>query len=413
MDDNKNKLKDTTSPVENNYTSQISAIKIHSGINTCRDDTLVTTSSNASGRYDTGRNLFAGIYTVCYTNLPTGYEMTFPITLIMPAFFNVTVGPSCSQGTSNSATCSGGDIENANFGITNSFPWIQSIGRDMRVDSGYSQRIPYQKFASLKRDGGTPGVIFSGNSAPFFGEGSASENPYNWVVGTPPYGDKYTSSHHLVTTSYEYQLSNAKDYGLERVDISSHCGANGISNCVLSSTIPHGLYIANGNLTISNSSSYTFPANSNYVILVKGDLHLKQNILLPTTSTATFSVKGDIYVDKSVGESTHSSIASNLDGFYSTDKSFIVESANMVNGLNDCVTAYTDTTKRDKRLNIGGSVITNASLSEGGKLINQRDLCGSNLTYPTIYFSERLDLILNAPRLIQNIRKTYQEVPPK
>ena len=413
-DDNKNKIKDAG---ENNYTAAQPKpiIEIHNGIGSCEPNTLVPITMNepASGKYDTKQTLASGTYTVCFINPPTGYQLTFPIPFIT-ANFSVSVGTSCDASNGNpvsppsplAATCDvNNNIINLNFGITNSVPWIQSMGLDMRIDSGYSQSIPKGQYASLKNSKGVPGIIFSGDWFPTFGEGEASEAPYNWSVGGPtkPKIDVYTAHHYLVTTSYDWQLSNSKDYGLKTTDLTTYCTGD-LINCTLPSDFPHDLYLADDNL---NLNSYTFTDNQNYVILVNGDLRIKGNIKIDIGSTATFSVKGNIYVNEDVGESDPSSTITNIDGFYSTDKDFIVEGTNGIN----CPTA-------DKRLNIGGSVVTNASLSKDpliakGKFINNRDLCENNLLYPSIYFSERLDLILNAPLLIQQVTRIYKEVPPK
>ena len=127
---------------------------------------------------------------------------------------------------------------------------------------------------------------------------------------------------------------------------------------------------------------------------------IKNDITLPTTSTATFAVKGDIIVTEDVGESILSSTTTSIDGFYSAGGNFIVR------GINDCAISP------DLRLNIGGTVVANANL-KGGGLDLRRDLCGSNKDFPTLYFAERLDLILNAPRLIKIKRSVAKEVAPK
>jgi hypothetical protein len=142
------------------------------------------------------------------------------------------------------------------------------------------------------------------------------------------------------------------------------------------------------------------------VIAVSGDLTIQENIIVPNGSTVLFSVKGDIKVNGDVGHTTLSSTTNNLEGFYSTDKNFIVRDDN-----NDDVDDNRCPTS-DRRLNIGGTVITNAAL-EVGALLLQRDLCGENQNYPTIFFTERLDFILNAPRFLKREVITYKEVPPK
>lgn len=403
LDDNKNKIKDGT---EKNYTGAVSTVEIHTGKDTCLAATLQTTlNKDASGIYNTGLTLTSGDYTVCYTSKPSGYVQTFPPSAIPPAFFTVTVGSSCLAPTISAikaGTCDAkGNISSLNFGITNSLPWIQSNALDIRIDAGVNDTVPKDNFASI---GTIPGIIFSGKLDPFFGQGQASESKYNWAVGgaVAPYLDTYTPTHHLVTTSYNYNLGIAQDNNLPTTDLAPKC-AKGLTNCTLPASLAHDLYKADGNLFLN---SYTFPTNQNYVILVNGDLHIKGNIKVPNGSTATFSVSGSIYVDKNVGEIVASSTLSNIEGFYSADKNFIVESGNIVSGINDC------TIGADKRLNIAGSVVVNAGLL-GGTFQNNRDICGGDVNSPTVYFSGRTDFILNAPRFILNTQSVTREVPPK
>jgi hypothetical protein len=403
IDDNKNKVKDGTDTNLLGPPKPIVEYYKGNAANICDPPPEGIDVGHNTGVIDTGILLGPDTYTLCYKNLPAGYTPTFPLNLLPPPNFWVTVGPSCNKGTSNSAACTSGNIENANFGITNSWPWIQSMGRDIRIDSGYDQRIPKNNFASLDNSKNSPGIIFSGNLEPLFGQGKASKDE-NWFVGTPPYPDKYTSSpthQQFVKTSYAYQLGVTKDNGLEPTDLATKCD---LAKCILPPNLSHDLYLANGNVSLNG---YTFPSSSNYVILVNGDLRIFGNIRVPVGSTVTFSVWGDIYIDKDIGETDHSKTTTNIDGFYSTDRNFIVESLNFqLDGTNDC------TKGPDRRLNIGGTVVVNASLS-GGSFKNRRDLCGGNINYPSIYFAERLDLILNAPRIIQHATKTYREVPTK
>ena len=412
-DVNKNKLKDTTPPpAELNYTGGTSTIKVYTGDDPTCSFGVPLTLPTATGAFTTGAVLLANTYTLCYASLlPAGYNMTFPING-PPPYFNVVVGPSCNSGTSNSATCSSGTISNANFGITNSIPWIRSIGTNMRIDAGFDSRIPaaatFGTYASLVGGGGTPGIIFSGSFNPFFGTAGGSASINNWKVGTSSFPELFTPfSLNIIKTSYSYLLATAEKNELIPADIASPCGVGGIANCALSLPADPGLYIANGNLTINNGSDYTIPANQDYVILVNGDLRIRNRILAPlgSNSTVTFSVKGDIRVDGSVGESAPSSTNTTIAGFYSGDKNFIVRDDDS-DDIDDehCATA-------DRRLNIAGSVIVNASLT-GGSFQNQRDLCIGNINHPTVFFQERIDFLLNAPQFIQFSQNIWQEVAP-
>lgn len=386
VDTNNSKLKDAG---EQNYLG---------GITITISGPSQGTITYAGGVY-TITGLKKGSYTVSYTSLPTGYQMTYPLNGPPPSF-TVGLGP-CDPGGSNSATCHGQRMDDLNFGINNSNPWIQCKGADCRLDKGFVSKVPASAvggpYASLPGSGGTPGLLYSGNASYDFGQGQASQEPYNWIVGGLTYPETYapTQIGGVIKTSYAYLSARAKQGNIPLINISSYCTA-GISNCSLSPTLPHGIYISNGSLKIA--SSYTFPSNQNYIILVNGDLTISGRIIVPKGSTAIFSATGNIIVDKSIGEPA-SSTSSTIEGIYSSDKSFIAA------GTNDCSIAS------DLRLNVAGNIIVNASLS-GGSFQNQRDLCGGNISYPAFYISERADFILNTPEFVKQPNYTYQEIAP-
>lgn len=379
VDTNKNRLKD---PGEQNYTGNITISSLGS----------VAYQGNGNFKVD---SLPEGSYTISYTSLPTGYQMSYPVNGPPPGF-DITVGTSCSVGSSNSAACIGqGDIKDLNFGITNLIPWIQSVGLDLRMDNGFNSYIPasaLQPYASILGSGGTPGIIFSGDNSYDFGLGQASPNPYDWIVGGFIYPEIFVPKQlDVIQTSYAYQIATADKNGLTPTDIAVYCSF-GIENCILSPTLSHGLYIANGNLTLSKSgnSGYVFGVNQNYVILVNGDLTINRDLTVPNGSTVTFSVSGNIYIDKSV---------TNIGGYYSTDGNFIAQ------GINNCAVGS------DVQLKVEGSVVVNAGLGSGG-FQNQRDLCANNTTTPAVQFIERPDFIINSPQLIHFGSPIWKEVAP-
>jgi hypothetical protein len=276
----------------------------------------------------------------------------------------------------------------------------------MRVDSGFDDLdIPASAippFASLDGTGGMPGIIFSGNENADFGPfGQASSR--RWVVGSfsPPFPELYTPPIlNTIKTSYAYLLAVAAKSDLIPLglDTGGRCGAGGnIANCTLNLPLDPGLFIANGNLTIVNLS-YTIPSNQDYVILINGNLTLRGEIHVPVGSTLTFSVNGDIIVDRAVG-SPASSATPDLEGLYSADRNFIT------GGNDDCAIGP------DLRLNIAGTIVTNASLL-GGSLQRQRDLCIGNVLNPAFFITERPDFVLNAPLFIQSTQFIWQEVAP-
>ena len=230
---------------------------------------------------------------------------------------------------------------------------------------------------------------FTGDKNADFGRGTSSST--DWVVGGTSYPELFTPAKgNVIRTSYNYVNAQIKKAGLTPTDLSTYC-TGGLGSCSLSGALPHGLYIANGNLNLTGPS-YSFLANSDYVILVNGDLTISTQIHVPTTSTATFIVAGDIIVAPTVGESTITSTASDIEGFYSTDNYFITGTGGL-------------------RLNIAGSVIVNAGLS-GGTFQLQRDLGAGNANCPAFSIQERPDFILNAPDLIKYQNAIYREIAP-
>lgn len=415
-DQNKDGTKNVT---DVNYTDGTSTIQIRQG--SC-GGALVQTVSTATGTYTTGTNLVGGTYSVCYTSLPTtGYQMTNPLNG-PPASFSVRVGNAstggaCSIGGSNSAKCATtasdndntNNIFNLNFGITNSIPWIQTTGGDPYFGSGISNPIPDNTpscgaYMSLRGAGGSPGVVYTGNGSVDLGSGQASQNPDNWLVGRSPYTQTYTPKGTELKTSYNTMYQTAIRSGITPTPLgSSQCGAGGIANCALSGSLANGVYITNGNLTLTGAS-YTFPAGRDFVILVNGDLNINTEIHVPIGSSALFTTSGNINVASSVGNADTTSPAANIEGYYSTDNSFYVKSLDATGkGLN-CPTS-------DRRLNIAGSVVVNASLT-GGSFVNQRDLCSENLECPASTVIERPDFILNSPDFLKSSRRVWQEIAP-
>lgn len=400
VDDNKNKLKDAG---ESNYTNGITITS-----------TGGTVTYPSAGSFNV--SLQAGTYTLSYTSLPTGYQVTYPLNGPPPSF-SVTVGSGCSVGGSNSANCdANGNIANLNFGITNSIPWIQAqsgdiTGNEISDPNGGGLTDPVASgatcggvtnYASLTGGGGTPGIINAGAGSYSFCPPNVCQNlssPTQWIVGG--LSDPYTydpATPGIIKTSYSYISSIASQSTITPTSLgTTQCGAGGIANCQLSPTLTHGIYIANGDLTLTGPS-YTFPSNQNYVILVKGKLFIKTQIHVPVGSTAFFTASDDIHVDKSVGEADITSTNPDVEGYYSTDKSFFVD------GNNSCPTV-------DLRLNMAGAVVVNAALG-GGSFTYTRDLCGGNLSCPVFYISERPDFVLNSPFLIMDPRRVWQEIAP-
>lgn len=396
VDANKNGYKDA----EANYTG--------GGINITSTSGTVSVNQ-ATGTYQiTG--LVQGTYLISYSGVPGGYLATFPI----PTTYSVTVGPSCaftpnltSGGHAADASCSTGNVINLNFGITNSIPWIQSTTTDMRQDLGYNYKIPpstqscgvVADYASSVGASGTPGIIFSGDNTANFGAGQASAT--NWVVGGSSYPEVYSSSKGVISTSYSYVSSVARQAGLSTTTLPAGCNLS--AGCSLTG-LGHGLYSSGSTvyLNLSNLACLNGVSNGNCVFLINGDIHIQGNITIPTGATATFIASGNIYVDQSVGNNPatdYTSATAQIEGFYSADQSFIVA------GQNNCSVGP------DRRLNLNGTVVVNAA-KVGGSFQNQRDLCGGDPTCPAFSINARADLILNSPQVIKKPNLIFQELAP-
>jgi hypothetical protein len=398
-------------PNENNYSSPITITS---------SDGSVTYPS--TGSYLVG-NLTSGSKTVIFT-LPTGYKATYPTGT--PISWTVTVGPACSVGGAGShgASCdASGNIQNLNFGISNSYPWFVCVGADCRIDPGVIDPIPFgpppttadcsgtamQSYASV--NGGlsnSPGIVFSGDSTPDFGLGRASSQ--GWLVG----GIFSPAKTNIIRTAYDYMMTSIKQKGVTPIQIKNTGECGGAANCVECNPdncdpgnfTASGVYTSAQSLVLKNQA-FTFPGAKSYVFLINGDLTIQNNLIVPIGSTVTFSVSRDILVDKNLGESNPGRVCDplthqycNLEGYFSADRNFVIQA-----NSTDCPA------RNDKKLNIAGSIVVNAALG-GGAFVNQRDLCGDNLNCPTFTITERPDFILTAPDFIKYPNYIWREVAP-
>jgi hypothetical protein len=285
------------------------------------------------------------------------------------------------------------DIVNLNFGISNFYPWIQSTCGNIRLDNGVDDRIPStaQGGAYMIITGtgcNTPGVLSVGDGTVALRQGQASNT--GWVAGGTTYPESYGSTAPAsIATSYNNVTAR-----IQQSQATATPFPCTISNCVLPNNLASGVYTTPGDL---NLRAFTVLPNRNYTFLVGGNLLIQGAIIIPqgSRSSALFTVRGNITIDPSVGTAPNSAQTS-LDGLYSTDRSFIISSTG------NCP---------DLRLNIGGAVITNATLL-GGTFRNDRDLCGGDATYPTVSITQRLDILLNTTSFLSKQNIISQEVAP-
>lgn len=387
-DTNKDKLRDNG---EQNYTGAITITSTGGTVSTSLGSFTIT-------------GLSPGVYTISYTNVPTGYNTVYPKNGPPPSFI-ATVGPgnSCSVDATTGAICSNGSITNLSFAITNSIPWMQLTNLDGRIDNGFTSKIPQSPnpqcggYAITQDATATnPGIPFTGDTTADFGQGQASTS--NWTVGGTLYPEALSQSSGNTQTSYSSILTLANHNKLTITDISIFPTCMNLNNCTLPANLPNGIYQAKGSLTLN---AYTFPANKNYVFLIHGDLAILGNITTPIGSTVLFSTSGNITIDKGVKATrdTCPAPSGQLQGIFSADKNFTIQ------GNNNCATG------QDSMLNIEGAIIVNAARG-GGSFQNQRDLCGDNPSYPAVTIRARPDFLLNAPTFLMKQSTIYHEEAP-
>lgn len=352
-----------------------------------------------------------GQYSVTYGPVPpAGMKKSFPSTSHL-----VTVGPGiCDLGGTGAdagATCdASGNISGLNFGFRPYSSWIQSVGADLRFDNGFYNPVPSGQFSSVgdTDSNSYPGIIFSGDSAPDTGLGGISST--NWRVygaaGTSNV-DIYTPSKGVLPTSYDYVEAKLVQAGVEIKPNKDLCGQGNTSSCSLNPSVPNGVYKVTGDMNLRFFPSGSFKGK--ILILVSGSLDIglsdnpsaNKKITVPKGASLTFIVKGDIIVDANIGEDENKyyETGTRIEGFFSTDKSFIV------NSINSC------TGTADKRLNMGGTIIVNAARA-GGAFMNNRSLCSNNFQHPSFTIKARPDFIITAPESIKQTSTVYQEVAP-
>lgn len=280
------------------------------------------------------------------------------------------------------------NIINLNFGITNNYPWFQSTCGDIRNDNGINDLLPAGQFANITDATCTnPGISYTGDTTAVYGNGQESAS--NQQAGGPSYPEVFPTSSAL-QTSYASLLAKAQAANIIPTDLATVCT---LSNCTLPNNLSHGLYSANGDVTIANNN-YTVN-NGNYVFLINGTLTFTGNIQVNAGSTILFSTTKDIIIAGNVG-SPPNNANSSLDGWFVAGQNFIVQSVGNCN---------------DQRLNIAGTVIVNAQ-GGGGIFQNNRDLCGNDATDPTVTFSQRIDMIINAPQFLKQQQTISQELAP-
>ena len=353
-------------------------------------------TTNADGTYIIA-NLVTGNVTASYLSLPTDYYMTTPRNG-PPATYQVAPGFACNTNGAPGANCvnapgpgGGQDITNLNFGIIDVYPWVQTVCSDIRDNNGFTNREYYNDSAIITNGScSTPGTVYTGNGNANFGRGNASST--GQVIGGFQYPEVYDDTGSQELLSYTNLSGKAQTAGVAETNLTNVNGCGNLANCTLPGTLTHGIYVANGDVTLN---AFTFPAG-NYVFLINGNLTITGNIIVPAGTTVVFAVSGNITIPATVGSAANSTNP-NLEGVFSTEKSFIVQNTG----------AYCT----DLRLNIQGSVIINAG-NNGGTLQNNRNLCLNDAWFPTIQITQRPDFLLNMPEFIRDEKIVSHELTP-
>jgi hypothetical protein len=362
-----------------------------------------------NGSYEI-QDLKAGTYTISYTSpLPKGFIMLYPKSVPpLPPSFTVKVGPGCAGAlnTTTGAKCASGNINGLNFSITDSIPWTQAYNLDLRFDNGFKDVIPASPdiacgggaFASANN----PGIVFTGDITPDFGQGSASMN--NWVVGGGLYEElfKNTTS---VKTSTQNLFDAAGKAGITITPLESFSPCkNPYNKCNLQG-LQKGFYHTTGDINFDHSVNFQ---NGNYIIVADGNMTITKgiDITVSTGSTVLFATGGDIVIDKTIHASSNTCSllpAGQLQGVFSADRNIKILGLN--NGSGNCLTGA------DKMLNIEGALIVNAG-KQNGTLQNQRDLCVDNPKFPALTIKARPDFILNMPGFLTEQQTISHEEAP-
>ncbi len=379
------------------------------------------TDSSASGPSGYDLSLPPGKYRIEYYDFSTStagppptYTPTYPTSATRPLYVDVTVGSSdCwiersgQTSTVHGATCSGGNINNLNFGISSASnqPWFQGVGGDVRVDGDlYDLVPPGNNFVSiaLSSPAADSGILFTAQPSAHLRASDPQSNaasPNHWLSVSNPFNPTGAGTR----TSWTYLSATIAHGGVDTsIGLVGHgyCGNGTLTSCTLqgsqstgpNTTFPSGVYKTNSDLTIINGN-YTFPTNSNYIFLVNGNLNIQGNIIVPTTSTVVFAAHGDITVDRPV---------TRIDGIYSAEGKFDPAGGNGNVNVN---------------LTVNGEIVANAKIDKTSYTIDQvflynsRDL-GAGNSRPSITVNIRPDFLIHLPGTLKVPNYSIEEVAP-
>lgn len=372
-------------------------------LNNVSSGASITSDSTAGNNYVVTDNTnFCGSLnrSLTLSNLPAGYTIAGYRRASSGAFIPLsgfTVPPFTY--TSNTA------IDQVDWCISPASPWYQTTTGDVRFPS-LSNSLPTSTTRAAT-DPTSPSVFFSSSTTPAFGA-ATTPSALGWLLGREyQYNNDFQQG--LGSASYTFYKSQARKKGITPTSI---------GGAIDPSTLATGVYQTSAaNATISACNP--IPANKHVILLVDN----AATLTVPASSCPLYAqkaavkvnaggglfvlaAKGNITIDSSVGTTNSDDLNTQLDGYYTSEGSIILATKQ------SCSTGVTD-----NRLNVGGALIANslrpfASTSTGGKVVNNRSLCGGNITYPSYKVYARPDFVTQLTDFYKTTYKTFKEVSP-
>ena len=140
------------------------------------------------------------------------------------------------------------------------------------------------------------------------------------------------------------------------------------------------------------------------LLLVNGNVTIRNNISVPTGGLLIIAAKGDITIDRIIGTTDPSITTPHINGILTAEGSITLDGTNCAGG------------SPDRRLNVGGALVANSlkpfQVGASGTLVNNRSLCLSNQSYPSLYVSSRYDFITQMTDFYKTSYTRWRELAP-
>lgn len=312
-----------------------------------------------------------------------------------------------------------------NYCITNIQPWFQTTSGDVKMPR-VAIPVPLGQVASAPQAGNDASIFISSLGVGTFLPGVASGPSWRWVANQE-YTYSADSSTKVGSLSYSFFNSLPALRGVVIHDLltSPAASCTGVSpnyTCDINfnnpdpSVVP-GIYKVNGNLTIR---SYQH-RNGFQIVLMASDTIIILNpsggttIVVPraVNNSLIVAAKNDLIFHQSVGSTDSTNTEEHAQGVFTAERDIVAKGG----GCPDLSTGSTP----DRRLNVGGALIANAAnpfAAPGfgglgnGRFKNERSLCASDSTYPSVKVITRPDFILNLNIDITEKNRSWKEVKP-